>query len=249
MPPSPKSPSVTPKRKQERRPSPIKSDDVNDAMQNLDIDEQVPHLLQLLDSAQSLIDAQKSDEEKWAEETSKLPVISPGETVKKERIGFGFRVDEIDDVQMSSVGDIKVVRNPLTQCSGVMKAIVMQYELGFSWCYWTYELVGQAVVGGVNNKTLAECLIEFGTGIQQHPNGIEVKGIWLNQSCRTEPSDFFIVSVMYCGQQIQAKGQEEDSRVFRVFRSSIPGDIKDAICLYQSWQVRNQRQKTIFWEM
>ena len=230
-----------------RRSPPARS--LEDAFNNIKIKEAVDDcehsdVLDLLNTADVLVDSKVAKDEEFEKFASQLPLLSEGDFLASKDVGVGFRVREDNEVLMDVGGNFKVMAGGgFVSRKDNIKTILMKYQSGFAWCYWTREKIGK---GG---KTLAECLRDYGSGVKRTTSGLVVKGVFLSEELCPSAGKFFTLAVLKDEMQIPVKQQEEKESVFRVFRSCVPLDIKDAVNLHQLINVRNKNPGKMFWEM
>lgn len=237
----------------ERHPSPLKgrrktpARSIDDLLKNVKITDHVEDdastakALGVLNYATELIDSKAKVDSEFEKQVSTLPLLSPGDVLKKDDVGWGFRVHDGNTVLISTLGDVKIESGK--NDSDKIKAVVMKYPKGVSWGYWSYETLGP------NKMTLSECLTKFGTGVMEPSEGVKVKVIFLTEELSTKPGNFFIVFVLNGEEQVNVKGQEASNSVFRVFRSCVPHDIRNSIEAHHLINIRNENANPIFWEM
>lgn len=207
-------------------------------------DEGVGKVMDVVDTAQAFVEANEARKAEFKKATAELPLLLPGNELKKQDAQFGFRVHEDSVVEMSSAGNFRVLeRKCAPKADEAVQAIVLKYQSGFAWCYWANSLVGP------EKKPLASCLTEYGTAVIDKGNGLFVKGVFLTKQASTRHDKFFVLAVVLNGDQITASGQEKDDTVFRVFRSKVPLQIREVIDLHQLVCLRNESKKASFWEM
>ena len=209
-----------------------------------DDDDETAKVLDLLHTATELVEAKAARDAAFDKSVADLPLLQVGDVLKKNEVGFGFRVKESDNVCMNTNGDVKIIEGDWASSKkDSVKAVIIKYQTGFAWTYWSNDKVGK---GG---KTLAECLRDYGTATKKTASGFLVKGVFLTNELSSAPGKFFTLAVMKDGDQGPVKQQEEDDSVYRVFRSCVPAEINDAINLHQLVNIRNQNQGKLFWEM
>jgi len=203
--------------------------------------EQLSKVIGAIEHASNLIEVKKKEEEAFKKMTEELPLLMPGSMLKRNEIGFGFRVRECDTVLYSSKGDVKVVENK-GDTSTKIKAIIMKYKDSLAWNYWSSERMGP------NNKTLSECVFEYGLGGWQKGN-IKCKGVYLSSDRSFNEHHFFVLAMEADGEQIMSARQEANLAVARIFRSALPEDIKKVIHTRELLNVRQGIEKSSWWAM
>lgn len=207
-------------------------------------DEETARMLDVLHTATDLVESKVTKDKDFKRSIETFPHLQVGDMLKKKDVGFGFRVNESSNVSMMTNGDVKITEGDSASTSSEkIVAVIMKYQRGFAWCYWTNDKIGS------QGKTLSECLRDYGTGVKQTEEGIYIKGVFLTEELSTSTGKFFTLAVMKKDEQFHSVQQEKNDSVFRVFRSCVPTYINDIINLHHLVNIRNQNKGRLFWDM
>ena len=191
-------------------------------------------------NAQKLLQEKVEADNDFVAQTSNLPLLEPGQQLKQDEVGLGFRVKIGYKVSFSSKGGCKVSEDKDSNCDDdtTVLTFVTRFPHGLAWVYWTDEKF--------DKYSLGECAIKFGLG-GYAKNGLQSKVIFLDES-RTF-GNCFLLALTKNGIHILSRTSEENTGIYRLFRSAVPQNIKDTICLRELISVRQCIAEPRFWYM
>ena len=208
-----------------------------------DKEQDTERALEALNSASELIDDKAKADAADQEQLDRLPILKPGQVVKREDVGNGFRLLDGYGLAYNGRGDIKVgdTREGSFDKEKI-HSIVMKYPAGCVWSYWTDAPLGP------KGLQLGECINTYGTGTLHRPGkDLRIKFAYVSDACTIEES-FFLFAAAHGGQVMLKICEDEDS-VFRVYRSAMTDDIKSIIALREMLNIRQQCSVARFWEL
>lgn len=201
-----------------------------------------------VDAAQRLLEDKNQRDVDFKTSIEHLPLLKPGDIIRAQNIGFGFRMYTDDRLEYSNNGDVRVLSKADVQSRcGDIVPIITTYESGCAWMYWSNELMGP------NNKTLEQCVMEYGMSGYERAD-LKLKGIYLTdpddpnkKGTKFSPDNFFTIMLENAGKQIRSKRNEDDSSTYRVHRSCLPPELKNLILARELTNVRQGVERSSWW--
>lgn len=249
-----------------RHPSPLRGGGMKELRESLDAkaslqedddaDDTLQNTLNIVNDAEGLVCSKKRADAEYTAQIAKLPLLQPGQTVRYDDIGMGFRIHDGYKVHYFSDTLIVGTRRADGANAAKTRAYVHQWPFGYAWMYWSSKRFGHEAL------TLEQCAVKF--GVRVHSNRLDdgKPGRWIRKevlladpnsaaSGGRTPNDQrgFIIAILADGKQIMSQQKEDDAGVYRVWRSDVPRAIQTTIKLRETHDTLQKSQCPRWWEM